>query len=177
VPYTELSCHGEDVAVKMNIHANRSTACVRLEKRDAGMHSRLAARTWMPCSRSTAVRDDSLAPTWAAGMVGEDFLPGSMPHLRLDIVCVAVYLAYHSLTVDHASSQVKPQYQGSFYEGRRFVTTEETILRSLRSMVPYQRCRTRVQVVEVSHLHRSTDGAINPRSNQGLCASCTSQGC
>jgi len=37
--------------------------------------------------------------------------------------------------------------------------------------------RGRVQVVEVSHLHRSTDGAINPRSNQGLCASCTSQGC
>jgi hypothetical protein len=47
----------------------------------------------------------------------EDFLPGSMPHLRLDIVCVAVYLAYHSLTVDHASSQVKQQYQGSPYEG------------------------------------------------------------
>jgi hypothetical protein len=69
VPYTEMSCYVEDVAVKMNIHANRSTACVRLEKRNAGMHSRLAARTWMPCSRSTAVRDDSLVPTWAVGMV------------------------------------------------------------------------------------------------------------
>jgi hypothetical protein len=46
----------------------------------------------------------------------EDFLPGSMPYLRLDNVCVAVYLAYHSLTVDHASSQVKQQYQGSPYE-------------------------------------------------------------
>jgi hypothetical protein len=25
------------------------------------------SRAWMPCSRSTAVRDDSLAPTWAQG--------------------------------------------------------------------------------------------------------------
>jgi hypothetical protein len=67
------------VAVKTNTHANRSASCVRLEP---ACISRLAAGTWVPRSRSTAVRDDSLAPTSHMGArdgEGEDFLHGACP--------------------------------------------------------------------------------------------------
>lgn len=98
-----------DVAVKMNIHANSSASCVRLEMCDPGMHWRLAAEhgylargarrcvmtawLWLPHGRKDGEK--------------EDLPPGSMPHLTLrrsqSNVCVAVYLAYHVLTADIAN--------------------------------------------------------------------------
>jgi len=79
MPYTELSCHGRAVAVKTDIHANRLAvwtsalkACIRGSQQDM---------TWVPCSRSTAVRDDSFH-MGGRDCDRQDFLPGSM-HLCL----------------------------------------------------------------------------------------------
>lgn len=73
----------------MAIHANRLASCVRLEKRVADMHSRLAAEHGFLARGARRCVMTAWLPHGRKDGEKEDFFPGSMPHLRLDNVCVA----------------------------------------------------------------------------------------
>ena len=89
-------CHTQNCRATMNCCGEESCPCKQVGILRASGEARCRhafearSRAWIPCSRSTAVRDDSLAlPHGRKDGEKEDFLPGSMPHLRLDNVCVA----------------------------------------------------------------------------------------
>ena len=116
-------------------------------------------RAWVPCSRSTAVRDDSLASHMGARMVRERIsfqgaCPTSPSGGRNQCLCSSKFslpcfdCRHREHSVDTLSAETRRSVTA---EGRSSVLAIDGTSRG---------ARTRVQVVEVSRLHRSTDGAI-----------------
>jgi uncharacterized membrane protein len=85
--------------VNVVTHAN-DIGGLRLKKRVAGTHSRLAAGHGCLARGARRYVMTAWLPTWAQGSC-EGFPARDWPRLHFRIVCVVVLLAYHISTEDH----------------------------------------------------------------------------